>query len=726
MNKFRTIVLAGVIALQTVILGSLALAQEPNLIANPSVETAASSAPANWQSNAWGTNSASFTYSTDNHSGGHSLSVNMSSRTTGDAKWMHDSVNVSANTDYIYTSWYKSSVMTEIDLQYQMTDGSFGYAFVKVLPANADWTELSATFTTPANAIKVRVMHIIAEQGSLQTDDFSLTKTTPVPPVDPPVDPPVTPPVDSSNLIANGSFETGITTPASWSKNAWGTNSNSFVYESTGRTGTRSATTRMLSVSSGDAKWYANPVDVVAGNIYNYSDYYKSDVTTRVVAAFVNAAGTTNYLELPSTAASSTWAQYSTSFTVPSNATQLMIFHFIDKVGYLTLDDVTLTVATTPPPVSSIVPNSSLEIADGTQPADWQISQWGTNSATFSYEPTGRTGNHSVKITMNNYQSGDAKWYFNPVQLSVGQQYRFTTWYKGSVTPQAVAMFIMQDGSEQYFGMPLPQDSSSTTTWQKYSDTFSVPAGAVSSSVFLFINQNGWIQTDDYSVENYQPVGFSRPLLTLTFDDGHEVNATNALPLLNQYGFKTTQCFATTFIEGQSKQVINGVLAFKNSGHETCSHSVTHPFLTRLSTTQVNYELSHSKSYLEKLIGQPVTNFASPYGDYNPQVITEIKKYYASHRSTDEGYNSVDNFSAYNLRVQNILDTTTANQVADWVARAKADNTWLILVYHAIAPNPGPYDTTPTLFAAQLKRIADSGITVKTTRDALSEIAPQL
>jgi peptidoglycan/xylan/chitin deacetylase (PgdA/CDA1 family) len=272
--------------------------------------------------------------------------------------------------------------------------------------------------------------------------------------------------------------------------------------------------------------------------------------------------------------------------------------------------------------------------------------------------------------------------------------------------------------------MPAAQPNGSGN-WQQYSDTFSVPLDAVSVSVFMYANQNGWIQTDDYSITEYKPTGFNRPLLSMTFDDGHEDNVTTALPLLNQYGFKSTQCYATTFIEGNA-QAVSDILKFKNSGHEICSHTVTHPFMTTLDPVTLNYELQHSKQYLESIIGQPVLNFASPYGDYNATVNNAIKTYYQSHRTVDEGYNSKDNFDPYRLRVQNVLDTTSANQVKIWIEQAKADNTWLILVYHRIASDPGPYDTYTNIFAEHLTAIQSSGIAVKTYQDAFTEVTGQL
>jgi peptidoglycan/xylan/chitin deacetylase (PgdA/CDA1 family) len=717
--KRKALYLSLVTLVISVVTGILpALAASTNLIANQSVESAsASNTPLNWSQSKWGTNTTTLKYDTTAKTGARSLYVSMTARTSGDAKWMHDAVTVKPNTSYTYTSAYQSNVSTEIDLQYTDAAGNLSYAYVNTIAPSATWSEVSVDFLTPATAVKVSVMHVIAAPGWLRTDDFSLATSTPAQVI------------DQDNYIANNSFEVAKNgEPAAWFKNNWGVNTAQFSHDTTGRTGTRSATVSVTAYTSGDAKWFAEASPVIPGKSYLYRDYYKSTVPTRGFVAFVDAANNYTYQELTTTAPTSAtaWALYSATFTAPKGAVKASVYHILDRVGKLTIDDTSLYVAL-PAATGPVIANPSFETAIGSTPANWLSSKWGNNSASFQYMNDGHTGTKSAKVTVSNYVDGDAKWYFEPIKsVTPGKQYRFTTWYKTNVTPHAVAMFLMADGTERYFGMPIAQPSASTTTWQKYSDTFSVPTGAVSTSVFLYINQNGWLQTDDYSLAPYSPNGFTRPLVTMTFDDGHEENATTALPILNQYGLKSTQCFATSFIEGRPQSIINGVLAFQNSGHEICSHTVTHPFLTATTAANLTYELQHSKQYLEKITGKPVVNFASPYGDYNGTVNTEIKKYYRSHRTVDEGYNSKDNFNIYSLRVQNILDTTSAQQVATWIGQAKADNTWLILVYHRIANDPGPYDSYVNVFADHAKAIKNSGVTVKTYNDALNEVTAQL
>lgn len=584
-------------------------------------------------------------------------------------------------------------------------------------PFEAVWDTTTSTNASHALTAVVRSSNGLSTTSASVNVTVNNTVTTP-------------PPVDTENVITNPSVETvdpaNSAKPSAWQSSKWGTNSVNFLYDSTGaRTGSRSVSAQMTSHTDGDAKWFFEPVSVVGDKSYLFRDYYKSSVPTRIVVASIDANGAYTYAEQTGAPVANTWSQYQTTFTVPSSAVKATVFHLIDQVGTLSIDDAYMQVATPIVPTpDSTVPNGSLENG-ATTPTNWQSSAWGTNTPSYQYVTNdGHTGTKSVKVTVSNYTSGDAKWFFDPIKtLTPGKQYRFNAWYKTNVIPHPVAMFIRADGTEQYFGLPVAQPNGSAD-WQQYSDTFSVPSDAVSVSVFMYINQNGYLQTDDYSVTPYQPTGFNRPLLTMTFDDGHEDNVNTALPLLNQYGFKTTQCYATTFIEGNS-QVVSDILKFKNSGHEICSHTVTHPFLTTLNATTLDYELQHSKQYLESIIGQPVLNFASPYGDYNASVNNAIDNYYQSHRTVDEGYNSKDNLNVYRLRVQNVLDTTSANQIKIWIEQAKADNTWLILVYHRVASNPGPYDSYTDVFAQHLETIKTSGITVKTYQDALTEVKSQ-
>jgi peptidoglycan/xylan/chitin deacetylase (PgdA/CDA1 family) len=786
-----------------------------NLILNPSVENVnATNAnlPNNWQQDKWGTNTVSYSYDTTGaQNGSRSISVNMTARTSGDAKWTHKAVTVTPNTKYTFSDYYKSSVANEVVAEYLMNDNSYTYAGLLTPAAATIWTPTTVTFTTPANVKTLRMFHLINKVGKLTTDSFSLVQTDTVTPSPPTVNitapaanatvkdtvtlsanatdaksvagvqfkidganvgaedvaapydvswnttlatnanhtltaiarnsdnltttsTPVvvtvnnaTPPSNSPNVIPNADFETGTANaPQAWVKGNWGTNTAILSYPVTGRSG-NAIRTEITSYTNGDAKWYFEPQVVTGAKDYAYTDYYRSNIASELVIQYTDQNNVTTYAYLGSAPASATWKQVAFPIKTPANVKTMTVFHLISKVGYLELDDASL-IAQVDVPQTDVVPNNSVEqetIGDPSTPLHWIKSSWGTNSSTYQYMTDGHTGNRSVKVTMNNYTSGDAKWYFEPVTtLTPGKQYRFSTWYKTNTIPHAVAMFDLNDGTTKFFGLPDPQPNG-TTSWQPYSDSFSVPINAKNVSVFFFLSNNGFVQTDDYSIVPYTPVGFNRPIVTLTFDDGEEDNVTTALPLLSQYGFKSTMCFATEHAEGNAINSAN-ILKIRDAGHEICSHTVTHPFLTKMTTTQVDYELQHSKAFLENLIGKPVVDFASPYGDYNAAVNTEIMKYYQAHRTVDEGYNSKDNYNLYRLRDQNMLKGTTMAEYNTWLNTAKANNTWLILVYHRVANDPGDYDTSIADFKLQLQALKDSGMTIMPMDAAIKELNAQL
>ncbi|MGD0284408.1 MAG: polysaccharide deacetylase family protein [Candidatus Saccharimonadales bacterium] len=816
LNVLISLILLSWITMPAVI--ARAAASSTNLIANPSVVTANSNGngPANWTANNWGTNTTSMVWQNGGYNSSKSLYISTTARTNGDAKWIPDAVAVTPGQQYTYSDYYEANVATELDAEYFDASGNASYVYLENVPISTTWSQASINFTVPANAVKVSVLHILANVGNLQTDDFSLI-TTPV----------ITPPANTNgNLVLNPSFETANgSTPVDWQTGGWGTNTTKFIYDTTdGHTGTHSAVIQTTSYTSGDAKWYFNQVAVTPNTQYTYSDYYKSTIPTSLVAQYDNGSGVLSYAVLSASVASATnWQQASVTFTAPATAEYVTIFHLIAGVGTLQIDDVSLmpapvvptTVTITSPianaklsgnvavtasvnatvgissvqfkldgnnlgsaityapfqqswntatatngihdltavvtttdsktttstavpvtvsnsgPVSdNIIPNPSLETVDPTnskQPLDWFGSSWGTNTSAFTYLSTGHTGNHSVKVQTTSYTTGAAYWDFANQPVVGGQMYDFSDYYESNINNEVDATIVMSDGSLQY--LYLSSAYPSPNSWTKFDVQFTVPAGAVAINIEHNIFGVGWLTTDDYNLAPFSYQGLNRPLISITDDDSYASFYTNGLPILQKYGLTSTDYIITSYIDNvdgyMSSAQVKGLYA---AGEEIGSHSVDHPDLTTLTATQQNAELQNSQIFLQNLIGAPVTDYAAPYGSTNSQVVANADKYYKSYRGVEAGYNAKNNFDANNLLVQNVIDTTTLAQIQSWIAEAQATNTWLILVYHQVDPDSaaGEYNTYPSDFDAQMSAVKASGITVETVSQALKEVEAQL
>lgn len=530
-----------------------------------------------------------------------------------------------------------------------------------------------------------------------------------------------------ANLIANPSMEqtTDGVTPTGWHHGYWGTSTRQFSYSSSAHTGSKSVTVTITSYASGTAKWYPDPVAVTAGQAYDYGDWYRSNVTTGVVVAYIDGSGNYTYADLPKAAPSTNWAHYTASFTVPAGTVKVSVYHSIGAVGSLSLDDASLLP-------HNLIANASVEqSASGVTPAGWLTDSWGTNTTTFSYVNDGHTGSKSVRTDITSYASGAAKWYFQPVGIQGGQSYLFSAWLKTSTQPQVTVSYQMQDGTTRYERAPTPLvTASAATAWQDYATVITAPDGAKSATVLIAISSVGWLETDDYSLTAYGQSGFSEPLVSLTFDDGLLSTYTNGLPLLQGYGLVSTEYIVSGKIGAASHMTAGQIKDFQNAGSEIASHTVDHLDLTTLSSSQVDTELSQSQATLRQLFGSnAASDFASPYGQYNYPVVTAIKKYYRSHRSIDAGFNSRDGFDPYDIRVQNVNSDTTPAEVAGWVNHAIATKTWLVLVYHGVEdqiPAGDPYTVSTSDLDTELAQIKASGVKVVTMNAALDEITPQL
>ncbi len=225
-----------------------------------------------------------------------------------------------------------------------------------------------------------------------------------------------------------------------------------------------------------------------------------------------------------------------------------------------------------------------------------------------------------------------------------------------------------------------------------------------------------------------QAATINQPMVSLTFDDGFLTTYTNALPILSAHNMVGTIFPTAKFIDqgftddGFAAMNWTQLQSLQNDyGWEIGGHTYDHPLLTTQTPTQVDTELATSNSEYTAH-GLNVTNFASPYGDYNNSVLTEVLKYYYSHRGFAD-QDSLDSFP-YNravLTVKDVLDTTTLSTMEGWVDQAKSQNTWLILVFHDVQAQNDPnyeYTITNANLTALTDYIKNSGIPVKTVDQA--------
>ena len=117
--------------------------------------------------------------------------------------------------------------------------------------------------------------------------------------------------------------------------------------------------------------------------------------------------------------------------------------------------------------------------------------------------------------------------------------------------------------------------------------------------------------------------------IVLTFDDGHVNVLRHGLEPLAATGFRAIQ-FLVANLLGQCNQwdVSMGeapepimdaaqVREWLAAGHEIGSHTLNHPYLTRIPKADAAEEIKASRKQLQDLFGRPIDHFCYPYGDWN-------------------------------------------------------------------------------------------------------------
>ncbi|HSX28342.1 MAG TPA: Ig-like domain-containing protein [Candidatus Saccharimonadales bacterium] len=743
-----------------------AFAADANLVANASFEDATSGSPTGWLKDNWGTNTTAYTYENTGHTGSHSATVKMSNYTSGDAKWYFSPVTVTPGTTYTFSDWYKSGIKNSIDAVITTTAGKTQYKWQGDFAASTDWKQASFSFKAPTGAKSVTFFHYIQANGSLTVDDYSFGTGTPTTPPVTPVPPVATAPTVQLTAPTTGATVSGTQTITATASDAVGVTSVQFKLDGTNL---GAADTTAPYSTTWDTKTATNgthTLTAVATNAANLTTTSTAATVTvnnptpptvqlsapannatvsgtqAITAAASDAQGITSVqfkLDGVNLGSALTTAPYTYNWdtTKVTNGAHKLTAVATNQANLsttstevaVTVNNVVVTPPVTPP-ATNLVLNPSVETLTSGLPTNWRADGWGTNTHTTTVENTGHTGSHSVKTTMSAYTNGDAKWYFDDIAITPGAQYQYSNWYESSVDSEVDAQVTMTDGTVQYFY--LATASASPSAWAQVKAQFTAPAGAKSITIFQALTKVGFVQTDDFSFAPYAPAQFNRAMVSLTFDDAWKTIETNGLPLLKKYNMVATGYMLTQpTIDGYPDYMtLAEMTAWKSAGNEVAAHTMTHPDLTTLTVAQIDAELSGSQNQLRSWFGTPgvANNFATPYGAYNSSVITEIKKFYRSHRSTDVGFNSKDSFDIYNIKVQNVENTTTPAMVQAWVNQAIANKTWLVLVYHEVDPAAADptYAVTPANLDAELNNIKQSGVTVETVDQALNEIQPQL
>lgn len=140
--------------------------------------------------------------------------------------------------------------------------------------------------------------------------------------------------------------------------------------------------------------------------------------------------------------------------------------------------------------------------------------------------------------------------------------------------------------------------------------------------------------------------------IVLTFDDGYVNVLRYATEPLAATGFTALQFLPANLLGrcnewdvalGEAPEPImdaTQVREWLDAGHQIGSHSLDHPYLTRIPLAAAREQIAASRKKLEDRFGVAIEHFCYPYGDWNPAVGDLVAAAgYRTASTTDPGAN---------------------------------------------------------------------------------------
>lgn len=173
--------------------------------------------------------------------------------------------------------------------------------------------------------------------------------------------------------------------------------------------------------------------------------------------------------------------------------------------------------------------------------------------------------------------------------------------------------------------------------------------------------QQGYIFVSmDEVCQMQQTKRYHNKFVALTLDDGYLDNMVEALPVFRKYNCPFCIYMTSSFVDSTEacwwypKHDVP-FLSQEQLRHlaqdPLCTigaHTITHPYLSKLTCAEKKQEIVGSKQRLEEILGLPVYHFAYPYGDFDEECVDIVREigFHSATKVWDGGVRSNSNIFA--------------------------------------------------------------------------------
>lgn len=198
---------------------------------------------------------------------------------------------------------------------------------------------------------------------------------------------------------------------------------------------------------------------------------------------------------------------------------------------------------------------------------------------------------------------------------------------------------------------------------------------------------------------NSNPWNGHKAAVSLTFDDGLDVQLNYAIPELDRRGIKATFfLIAGQVLQSSRLKDWHTVLA---AGHEIGSHSVDHLKIADIDHIRISKEVHESKEMLEAEFKTPIVSYCYPYTHVNQFArMCAVASYQQARGGRVAREDKLIPLNSkpdlFNVPCYHIGSSVFENGELDgWLADLdkRSDlHPWLTLMFHGVGPDPTQWD----------------------------------
>ena len=515
----------------------------PNQLINPSLELDqnANNQADCWQRDGYGTNTSTWTRTSDAHADSFAERVQITAYSSGDRKLLPTldagqasggcAPTVEAGATYQLGAWYKSTTPVTPVLFYRDSGGVWRYwQDGPLLAATASWAQVTfypGAMPTGAQALSFGIA--LDAVGTLTTDEYSMRKVLAG-------TSDTTAPTVSLTAPAAGTVSGAVTVSANAADNVGvsgvqfrldgvnlGTEDTVSPYTFNWNTAGASNGTHSLTAVARDAAGNSATSSAVSVTVSNAV----LDTTAPTVLLTAPAAGTVSGTVAVSASAADnvgvagvqfrldgvnlgtedTASPYTFSWNTASasNGTHSLTAVARDAAGNTaTSSAVSVTVSNLS---QNLVSNPSLE-ADANSngiPDCWQLGGYGTNTFVWSRVTSAHSGSFAESLQITSRSSGDRKLVQTQDSgvcapaVTPGARYTLSAWYTSTV-PSAFVVFYRTSAGVWKYWATSPGVAAAASWAQATYTTPVIPAGVTHLSFGLYLSAVGTLVTDDYAM----------------------------------------------------------------------------------------------------------------------------------------------------------------------------------------------------------------------------------